>query len=417
MTATSWAPLVTGAAAGPLRRSVDEILAAVATCAAPEDPWSALLYAYADRAGGSPRHAETAQAILDRAIASLAEGAHPPALYGGFTGVAWLATHLADADADEDPNEDIDALLRELLARSPWPHEVDLAGGLVGVGVYFLERLEAPGGRAVAVDGLERIVERLAELASPARAGVTWFTRAEHLPAWQRALAPSGYHNLGVAHGVPGILALLARVCEAGVAVATARELLGRGVDWLLAQPPTHGVLRFPSWRLADGVVDAGERSRLGWCYGDLGVSAALLGAARCVGEPRWARESLALARRAATLRGADAAVRDAGLCHGAAGIAHIFNRMAQATGDATLAAAARHWFGRTLELRHPGAGIAGYRAWRPEAPSPWLDLPGFLQGAAGIGLALLAAISDVAPDWDRLLLVSIPPGRQGQSL
>ena len=35
---------------------------------------------------------------------------------------------------------------------------------------------------------------------------------------------------------------------------------------------------------------------------------------------------------------------------------------------------------------------------------------PGFLTGAAGIALALLAAVSDVEPAWDRVLLVSIPP-------
>jgi hypothetical protein len=32
------------------------------------------------------------------------------------------------------------------------------------------------------------------------------------------------------------------------------------------------------------------------------------------------------------------------------------------------------------------------------------------LIGAAGVGLALLAAVSDVEPAWDRLLLASIPP-------
>jgi lantibiotic biosynthesis protein len=34
-----------------------------------------------------------------------------------------------------------------------------------------------------------------------------------------------------------------------------------------------------------------------------------------------------------------------------------------------------------------------------------WTGDPGFLTGAAGIGLALLAAVSPVEPEWDRLLL------------
>lgn len=35
--------------------------------------------------------------------------------------------------------------------------------------------------------------------------------------------------------------------------------------------------------------------------------------------------------------------------------------------------------------------------------------MPGFLTGAAGIGLALLGAVSPVEPSWDRLLLCSVP--------
>jgi hypothetical protein len=35
----------------------------------------------------------------------------------------------------------------------------------------------------------------------------------------------------------------------------------------------------------------------------------------------------------------------------------------------------------------------------------------GFLMGAAGIGLALLAAATSVEPEWDRLLLLSSRSG------
>jgi len=109
---------------------------------------------------------------------------------------------------------------------------------------------------------------------------------------------------------------------------------------------------------------------------------------------------------------------RDAGLCHGTAGIAHLFNRMYQATGDALLADAARYWYERTLMVRKPGVEIAGYRVRLADGSQPQRAArPGFLTGAAGIGLSLLSAISDVEPSWDRLLLVSVPPrGTSGSS-
>lgn len=36
-----------------------------------------------------------------------------------------------------------------------------------------------------------------------------------------------------------------------------------------------------------------------------------------------------------------------------------------------------------------------------------WQADPSFLTGAGGIALALVAATSDVPPDWNRLLLLS----------
>src|SRR5204863_4459293 len=126
--------------------------------------------------------------------------------------------------------------------------------------------------------------------------------------------------------------------------------------------------------------------------------AAALLRAARCVGETRWEREAIAIAEGAALVRGDDAGVVDVGLCHGSAGVAHIFHRMYRATGVELFRETALHWFEHTLELRHLDGSIAGYRAWRAEAsgaPLRWEDCRGVLEGAAGVGLALQAAVSN----------------------
>jgi hypothetical protein len=103
--------------------------------------------------------------------------------------------------------------------------------------------------------------------------------------------------------------------------------------------------------------------------------------------------------------------VRDAGLCHGAAGLGHLFNRLFHAVGDACFFEAARFWFQNCLEMRRPRRGVAGFsRHWQSQDGADcWLKDPGLLSGAAGIGLALLAAITDVEPKWDRILLSAIP--------
>jgi hypothetical protein len=56
-------------------------------------------------------------------------------------------------------------------------------------------------------------------------------------------------------------------------------------------------------------------------------------------------------------------------------------------------------------QLRLAQAG----RFYQPYRDRPWDDDPTFLTGAAGVGLALLAAIEDVEPRWDALLLCDVP--------
>jgi hypothetical protein len=344
-------------------------------------------------------------------IQAVADVPRPASLYSGLTGVAWAAAHLRDRLRDLDTeavNEEIDETLLEHLSQSPWPATYDLIDGLVGFGVYALERMSpgADAARLTAAACLERVIDRLAETAERRSDGITWVSRAEWVPPERREQYPPCHYNLGLAHGVPGVIALLGQACAAGVAVARARPLLDGAVRWLLSQ---QGPAGFSS--LTEPEPSA-TPARLAWCYGDPGVAAALLLAARCVDEPSWEEAARAIARRAAERQPEQAGVVDTGLCHGAAGLGHLFNRLFQATGEAWLGEAAQFWFRRTLEMRQSERGVAGFAAWRlaPDGTPGWAADPGLLTGAAGIALALLAATTPIEPAWDRVLLVSIAP-------
>jgi hypothetical protein len=360
------------------------------------------------RAAGRGRQKARAEQLLEGAIEALATTSLSPSLYAGFTGVAWAAEHLGRLLGSEDENEseEIDQALLDALGRFSWAGEYDLVNGLVGFGVYALERLPHPS----AVRCLEAVVDRLAESAERNRREVTWFTPPEMLSNLNRERTPRGAYNLGVAHGVPGVIALLAEACRLGIREERARPLLEGAVRWLVPRrlAGQRGAC-YPAWVSPDLEP---QPSRLAWCYGDPGIAATLLYAARAVGSKEWESTALAIAAHAAAAAPEDAGVRDAGLCHGAFGLAHLYNRIYQAADGELFADAARLWYGLGLGMRSPEGGIAGFRAWLP-GPEPgedWVADPGFLTGAAGIGLALLAAVTPVLPEWDRLLLVAIPP-------
>lgn len=375
-------------------------------------PGRALLFTYLADGLDRPGWRDPAADALDAAIGSLADDAVGPELYAGFAGVGWTVGHLAGrlfpaAEAVEAAGE-IDEALDGLLGR-PWEGAYDLIGGLAGFGIYALEGPPRPAARRC----LELAVDQLLRRGRRDGDGLSWFTPAWLVPPQQREEAPDGYHNLGLAHGVPGAIVLLARAVERGAGGAEAAAALEAAVGWLLAreQPPASGA-RFANWIAAGpAATREPELTRLAWCYGDLGIAAALDLAGRAAGRADWAATALRIARLAAERPDRRSGVQDAGLCHGAAGVAHVFNRLAQATGDDLLAAAAHRWCRRTLELRRPGEGVAGFLSWEPSRGG-WLPDSGLLTGAAGVALALLAAATPVEPEWDRALALSTAPAQ-----
>jgi hypothetical protein len=370
----------------------------------------ALLCAYV---AGAFDDAETASRFDDAITALHARLEAPfasPALYGGLAGAGWVLTHVSDG-AGEFLTE-VDGALIEAL-REPWSGSFDLIQGLVGLGVYFVERLRA--GAETARPGITRVIEQLAATVEASPEGATWFTVPRLLPAWQRTWSPSGYYNLGVAHGVPGVIAYLGIVAALGdpalePVAGQARDLCERAGRWLRARalpPDPRGT--FPT--VVTPEPREPERARTAWCYGDPGIAIAMWSAAvRTGADPaEWRALALASVLRPPELCG----VVDAAVCHGTAGLAHLANRFFQASGDERFRQGARAWFEQTLAMRRPGEGIGGFTVRRPrtadDATPVYQAEPDFLDGAIGIGLALLAGLGGDEPGWDRLILCDLP--------
>jgi len=423
-----WEPILAGSLAETAADSVREVAAALT-----REEWDsrrlgpgvgggnmglAIFYQEAFRALQQPMYEECRDARWNAAIDQLANATtNAPHLFAGYTGVGWATDLLGstlpcdevegDLDWDGVHEELEEALLRD-LAELHEPANFDLIAGPVGWGLYSLQRWPHPRAQRA----LDLIVDFLERTAESTPSGIRWWTSPDLLPAWQREAYPDGYYNLGIAHGIPAIWVLLGQVIERGIRMEHARRLLDGAVRWVLSQRIETGGTMFPSM-VAEG--QSARRSRLAWCYGDLGIAAALLVAARCTGREPWETEAISIARNAAKVSFEESRVEDSGLCHGAAGLGHTFNRMYQATGDESLLEAARSWLRRALEMRLADGGVAGYASRRtegdrPDGPWIWAPTPGILEGAAGVALALLGGFARSEPTWDRLLFLSSVP-------
>lgn len=382
---------------------VDEIVAALAPLGSAAD-WGyslargtagvALFLAETALALGDDTLADIAAAHLDAAVDAAVEGPASTSLFVGTVGVGWVLSHLDGRLLDaSDALGDVDALV--LSAIDSFPRLADLTDGLVGLGVYLLSRLPA----AAAYDGLARIVRRLAAISED---DATWWRRPDAMLAEELERYPGGYLSLGMAHGQPGVVALLARLHAAGV--DGAEDLLRRATAALTAYAsPEHDAAgRYPTVLAERDEHRPG--SRLAWCYGDPGVAMALLAAGRALGDDTVVAEALATARAAAARPFEASSVVDTGLCHGTAGLVLIFSRLYAETQDEVFAEAARRWYAVLPGQRVPGAPYAGFRGIL-DAEEGYVALPGFLEGAAGAGLALLDAATPGTSSWDAVLL------------
>jgi lantibiotic biosynthesis protein len=417
-----WQPILRGDTAKRadtvITRIADALAAAIPSLTPASAHWHqgapaefALFFGYLAAATGRPEHKQQALNCLQLAV-ELFPAAAGLGLHSGLSGLAWTVQHLQrpparlEIDPDDICGPADDVLLERLVQVLSHPEawtEFDLINGFSGYGVYFLSRLPS----RKAARGLKLIIARLEAAADKMPNGIAWHTPAKELPAHLRKVAPHGYYNLGLAHGLPGVIGFLAEAYARGIERKRAWGMVEGAVSWMLAQRlPANPVSVLPAW-VAPGHPPG--PSRLVWCYGDLGAAVALLNAARKTGRRDWEGEALALGRKAAVCAPRLSGVKDACVCHGTAGNAHLFNRLFQATGDKTFLGAAGAQFQRALRLRGTGKKLAGYAFWTSLEGAPalgWGADASLLGGLAGLGLALLSATRPVAPSWAELLLL-----------
>ena len=75
--------------------------------------------------------------------------------------------------------------------------------------------------------------------------------------------------------------------------------------------------------------------------------------------------------------------VFDAGICHGSAGVAHIYNRMWHYTKDPVFKEATDFWIQKTLDFAVHEDGVAGYKKYNPTTKAYENDY-GLLEGRSG---------------------------------
>jgi hypothetical protein len=342
-------------------------------------------------------------------------------MFGGLAGVAFAARLLSRGGAryrrllatlDEALLAPLAAQADDVVRRGADGLQFggfDVISGLAGAGAYLLCRRDDGAPAAVALDAVLRALVRLARDPAPRPC---WWTPPQFLGDQDMtAMHPYGNLNCGLAHGIPGPLALLSIASSRGISVPDQDAAIVQAADWLAAHRADDewGV----NWPFAvplqaDGQPDfahaAQTPSRAAWCYGAPGVARALWLAGVAHDRSDWRDLAVAgmdaIYRRPVAVRRIDSPT----FCHGVAGLLHVTLRFAHETRLPVFAAAAADLTEAILAAYEPDS-LLGYRNWEPGGAR--IDQAGLLDGSPGVILALLAASTDVEPAWDRAFMLA----------
>lgn len=139
--------------------------------------------------------------------------------------------------------------------------------------------------------------------------------------------------NLGFCHGIPSVLYFLSDLIYKIPALPDRAFLSGiieQAINILLSYRGEYGMAGFPKTSF-----DTGE-SRLGWCYGDLGIAYGILVASKFTNKPKFYKKialEIALHTCKRTIQESqvcriDESYYDLGICHGLSGIVLLYDKI-----------------------------------------------------------------------------------------
>jgi len=322
----------------------------------------------------------------------------------GLAGIGWMLEYLEQKGYHEcDTNvllEDFDLVLSNVLDIEMQRGNYDFLHGALGIVYYFISRITK---REDVSQVLQKFVIQLHALSEKhSTDAIKWDSIINREKDRKK-------YNISLSHGMSSIAVILSKLYAINrMDKEMIKSLLQGCINYILEQEidkDKYGSF-FPN--IAIESIEQLQGSRLAWCYGDLGIAMALWQAGIALRNEMWKNKALEVLLFAAEKRrGLEVnMIIEAPLCHGTAGIGHIFYRMWWNTRLPEFKNAADYWFEQTIKMSIFADGLAGYKTWYGEEKG-WVNSYGLLEGIVGIGLALMSYYYETEPTWDECLLLS----------
>jgi hypothetical protein len=211
--------------------------------------------------------------------------------------------------------------------------------------------------------------------------------------------------NLGIAHGITSILKNATDCYKKGIQKTKSKAIALSIINYLIKNKNNDiSSSYFPYF--VGNLKSENQFSRLSWCYGDLGISYILYQSSIVFNKDKIANFAMnVLIHTTKRVSEEETNIVDAGICHGSAGVAHIYNKMWHKTQNPIFKEAMEHWILKTIEYAISKNNMVNYNSYNPTSKKSKLNYS-LLEGSAGVGLVLQSYLTGDFT-WDYSLMLN----------
>ena len=346
--------------------------------------------------------------IISEALSRVNKGYNFPTFCTGIAGTGWVLDHLEQENFLEVGADallpDLDGYLYTRMVSNMQNGYYDYLHGAIGYGYYFLNRFKNTKSidlKAYYKKALLEFIELLAGFSEKEGDKIKWISEVG-------VEVKTKVYNFGLSHGMSSIVGFLARLQAHEDFKEHTDPLLKGGINYILKYKNTNkeAYSMFPNSITPDG--ECSDKSRVAWCYGDLGIGLQLWHASKVLKDEALSNIALDILKHTARRRTLEkTSVLDAGICHGSFGNVQVFGRMFKETNEPIFKEATDYWLQDGLDKAIHKDGFAGYKQWRGTEEEKWKNNSSLLEGVAGIGLTIIDYLSGFESNWDECLMIS----------
>lgn len=289
------------------------------------------------------------------------------------------------------------------------PRFYDPIQGIVGVARYALENLHLPSFESFVKKALGALVGLCQPLHYKQSILPGWYVSPnDEINSRHRDQYPKGNFNLGLAHGIPGVLAFLAIALLRGIEVDGQKETIALVAAWIRKKAFLKATICWPysvSWEEeVDGQIAAKTTAKDAWCYGAPGIARSLFLAGKALQDRELKSFAISAFKDIFARTRDDWQLPGPTLCHGISGLLLITRKMVKEEGCEDL----------EPQLQKLQEILFSY--YQPEFIWGFKDIEtcrhgkcevskaGFLEGSAGILLTLL--VDSEQSNWHLPLMI-----------